>query len=70
MGAIEVSLLIDDALNSIPEKYRDVLTDYFYLDLKEREIAEKRGLKIGSVGVYKARGIEALRPILEGLKLL
>lgn len=66
----EISILVNEALNQIPEKYRDVVKDRYLLDMTQQEIAQKRGLKIGSIGVYINRGIEALEPILKKFELL
>lgn len=39
----------------------EILTDYFLHDLTYEEIAKKRAVAIGSVGVYMKRGLEVLR---------
>jgi RNA polymerase sigma factor (sigma-70 family) len=63
--AAERAFLLNEALEEIPERYRDVLKDAYFLGLKQREIAAKRSLSIGSVGVYLDRGLVALRPLVE-----
>jgi len=42
----------------------EILADYFLHDLSYEEIAKKRSVAIGSVGVYLKRGLEAIRRIL------
>ena len=67
---IERAYLMKMALDQIPAKYADVLRDSYFLGLKHKEIAEKRGLKIGTIGVYITRGMEELAPILRASNLL
>ena len=67
---VERALLIQEAVKQIPPKYGDVLTDHYFLGLSHKEIADKRGLKIGSVGVYLTRGKELLAPIFKNMSLL
>ena len=55
----ELALFLQFALNKIPQHYREVLQDV-ESGLKHREIAAKRGISIGSVGTYRARGLEAM----------
>lgn len=66
----EQAFLVRAAVEQLPERYRDVLLDYYFLGLKQQEIADKRGMKIGSIGVYLARGQELLEPILKNLGVL
>jgi len=67
---VERAFLLKEALKKVPQKYRDVLHDNYILGLKHYEIAEKRDLSIGSVGVYINRGLEHLKKILEDEDLL
>ena len=41
----------------------EVLSDFFLHGLRYEEIAKKRGMAAGSVGVYLKRGLEAMRRI-------
>jgi RNA polymerase sigma factor (sigma-70 family) len=41
----------------------DILSDHFLDELSYEEIAKKRGIPVGSVGVYLKRGLEAIRRI-------
>ena len=43
----------------------EILVDFFLHGLRYEEIATKRGVAVGSVGVYLKRGLEALRRIWE-----
>ena len=54
------TVLLGKLLKIIPEKYGNPVADYYFDGLSHREIAEKRGLKIGSIGVYIDRGLKAL----------
>ncbi len=60
----ERALLLAEALKQIPEQYRKVVADFYLKGLTQQEIADKHGLKIGSIGVYLNRGLEALHKIL------
>jgi len=40
-----------------------ILSDFFLQELRYEEIAKKRGMAVGSVGVYLKRGLEAMRRI-------
>ncbi len=40
---------------------REILEDFFLSDLSYEQIAAKRGVALGTVGVYLKRGLEALR---------
>jgi RNA polymerase sigma factor (sigma-70 family) len=40
-----------------------ILSDFFLHGLRYEEIAKKRGVAVGSVGVYLKRGLEAMRRI-------
>lgn len=48
------------ALGKIERRYSDVLRDRWIEGLDYEEIAKKRGLSIGSVGVYIRRGLDAM----------
>jgi RNA polymerase sigma factor (sigma-70 family) len=41
----------------------EILSDFFLHGLRYEEIAQKRGVATGSVGVYLKRGLETLRKI-------
>ncbi len=41
----------------------EILSDFFLHGLRYEEIARKRGVAVGSVGVYLKRGLEAMRRI-------
>ena len=67
---VERAYLMEIALQQIKTKYADVLRDSFFLGLPHKEIAAKRGLKIGTIGVYITRGMEELAPLLRSSNLL
>src|SRR5262249_52525695 len=58
-------LLLLEAVRSLPEAYRETLILRFVEGMTGPEIAEKTGLKHGSVRVNLCRGIEILREKLE-----
>ena len=41
----------------------DVLEDFFLHEMSYEEIAQRHGIAVGSVGVYRNRGLEAMRSI-------
>ena len=50
-------------LDQVAPQYRQVLVDHYLEQMSYKEIALKRGISIGSVGVYQQRGLEKLRSI-------
>ena len=52
--------LLDHALRRIDRRYSDVVRDSYFARLTHQEIADKRGLAIGSIGKYLERGLDAL----------
>lgn len=60
----ERALMLKEGLEQIPGQYRKVVEDFYLKGLKQQEIADKHGLKIGTIGVYLQRGLEALHEIL------
>jgi RNA polymerase sigma-70 factor (sigma-E family) len=50
-----------DALRSLPERQREVITLRYYLDLSEGEIADALGISRGAVKSHGSRGAAALR---------
>jgi len=55
---------LEKALGKISPQHANVLRDDFIDDLPYKEIAEKRKIRIGSVGAMKRRGLNALLPYL------
>ena len=53
-----------DALRSLPERQREVLSLRYYLELSEAEIAEALGISRGAVKSHASRGSAALRTAL------
>lgn len=63
IGLIEMADLIEEMQRSIKPEHRLVISDFFLGGLSYQEIASRRGVAIGSVGVYLKRGLEALRAV-------
>lgn len=57
----ELKGLLVKLKKDLKPEYRHVLNDFFKAKLTYLEISQKRGIPIGSVGVYLKRGLEALR---------
>lgn len=60
----ELRGLLEELANELKKEYRIVLREHFFEQLSHKEIAQKHGIAIGSVGVYVQRGLGALRNIL------
>jgi RNA polymerase sigma-70 factor (sigma-E family) len=54
-----------DALRSLPDRQRAALVLRYWLDLREREIAETMGISAGAVKTHVSRGMAALSRMLE-----
>ncbi len=54
-----------DAVRALPARQREALVLRYWLDLREREIAEAMGISAGSVKVHVSRGMAALSRTLE-----
>jgi len=50
--------------SEVKKEYRVVLGDHFFDELSYKEIAAKRRISVGSVGVYIQRGLAALREVI------
>ena len=66
----EQAAMVRAALKQVPEQYRIVVEEFYFNGLTQQEIADRHGLKIGSIGVYLSRGKEALRKFLPEDELL
>jgi RNA polymerase sigma factor (sigma-70 family) len=60
----ELRLLLKDLSEDVKKEYRIVLRDHFFDQLSYSEIATKRKISIGSVGVYLQRGLASLRSVI------
>ena len=61
---LERSVVID-ALRDLPARQREALVLRYYAGLSEAEIAEAMGISKGAVKTHTARGIAALKSMLE-----
>ncbi|MQA85960.1 MAG: SigE family RNA polymerase sigma factor [Streptosporangiales bacterium] len=66
MGAIERTAVVD-ALRELPIRQREALVLRYYADFSEAQIAEAMGISRGAVKSHTARGMAALRLVLEQL---
>lgn len=60
----ELRELLTDLSAEVKKEYRIVLRDHFFDQLSYQEIAAKRQISLGSVGVYLQRGLGSLRTAL------
>jgi RNA polymerase sigma-70 factor (ECF subfamily) len=54
------------AVIGLPDRYREVVALRFFADLSLREIAETTGRPLNTVKTHLRRGLEMLRPTIEG----
>ena len=59
----ELAERIGKSLAELKPPLGEILLDFFLHGLRYEEIANKRGVAVGSVGVYLKRGLEAMRRI-------
>ncbi len=62
----ELAARLQESLATLKPPFGEVLSDFFLHGLRYEEIARKRGMAVGSVGVYLKRGLEAMRRIWGG----
>ena len=59
----ELAARLRKSLAELKPPLGEILSDFFLHNLHYEEIAKKRGVAVGSVGVYLKRGLEAMRRI-------
>lgn len=64
IGELERSAVVD-ALSRLPARQREALVLRYYADLSEAQIASTMGISRGAVKSHTARGMTALRNVLE-----
>ena len=64
LGGVGRAAVID-ALGRLPARQREALVLRYYADLSEAEIANAMGISRGAVKSHTARGMTALRNVLE-----
>lgn len=62
----ELASRLQASLAALKPPQGEILSDFFLHGLRYEEIARKRGVAVGSVGVYLKRGLETLRRIWGG----
>jgi RNA polymerase sigma factor (sigma-70 family) len=62
----ELAQRLQESLATLKPPQGDILADFYLHGMRYEEIAEKRGVAVGSVGVYLKRGLETLRRIWGG----
>ena len=62
----ELASRLQQSLADLKPPQGEILSDFFLHGLRYEEIAKKRGVAVGSVGVYLKRGLEAMRRIWGG----
>ena len=59
----ELAQRLGKSLAELKPPMGDILSDFFLHGMRYEEIAKRRGVAVGSVGVYLKRGLEAMRRI-------
>ena len=54
-----------NAVEALPEPYREVVALRFFAELSLAEVAETTGRPVNTVKTHLRRGLERLRPLLE-----
>ena len=65
--ALETEQWVEQALNELPKKQRDVVELTFFADLPYQEIAAIVGCPVGTVKTRMHKARQRLRPVLEAL---
>ena len=60
---MELAHRLGMSLAALKPPMGEILSDFFLQGLRYEEIAKRRGVAVGSVGVYLKRGLEAMRRI-------
>ena len=60
---MELAQRLGKSLAELKPPMGEILSDFFLHGLRYEEIARRRGVAVGSVGVYLKRGLEAMRRI-------
>jgi len=60
---MELAERLGKSLAALKPPTGEILSDFFLQGLRYEEIAKKRGVAVGSVGVYLKRGLETMRRI-------
>jgi RNA polymerase sigma factor (sigma-70 family) len=61
----DLGQLIQKAGQQLKTKEWGLLEDFFFGELSYKEISDKHGIAVGSVGVYIKRATEKLRPLMK-----
>jgi RNA polymerase sigma factor (sigma-70 family) len=61
------SELLAEALKLLPERQRDIIMRYYFLDMNDREIGETSGTIRGTVNHQRNAALKKLYEIMEGL---
>jgi RNA polymerase sigma factor (sigma-70 family) len=59
----ELAARLQKSLAQLKPPQGEILSDFFLYGLRYEEIGKKRGVAVGSVGVYLKRGLEVMRRI-------
>ena len=66
----ELSQLLDEALAGLEPRQADLLRDFLMHHRPYKELSEKYGMPIGSIGVSLARGLDKIRARLQAMPKL
>ena len=62
------SELLAEALRLLPERQREIILRYYFLDMNDREIGETSGAVRNTVSYQRNAALKKLKEILEGLQ--
>lgn len=58
--------LLADALNALPQDNRDILLMYWFLEMADREIAERMNLARGTINNRRLKSYRLLKELMGG----
>jgi RNA polymerase sigma factor (sigma-70 family) len=62
------SELLAEALRLLPERQREIILRYYFLDMNDREIGETSGAVRNTVSYQRNAALKKLKQIMEGLQ--
>ena len=62
------SELLSEALRLLPKRQRDIIMQYYFLDMNDKEISETSGEVRNTVNYQRNVALKKLKEILEGLQ--
>lgn len=62
------SELLSEALKLLPERQREIIMSYYFLDMSDKEISESSDTVRGTINYQRNAALKKLKEIMEGLR--